>query len=88
MRERDAMTRDITGSSFIAAVLASGDILYVPHNSMIGHVWEFGLVPPGHGGGKPASDAWKRVLNGSVLAPSLPARRMPPPSPVRVVAGY
>jgi hypothetical protein len=87
LRARNAMTIDVSGASFIAAVLASGDILYVPHNSDLGHVWEFGIVPPGHGGGKPTSDAWKRVLEGSVLAPSTPARRMAPPSQVRVVVG-
>jgi hypothetical protein len=73
LHQRDAMTLDVTGSSFIAAVLASGDISFVPHDSMRGFVWEFGIVPPNHGG-KPASDAWKRVLEGSVLAPSAPAR--------------
>jgi len=86
-RQRDAITRDITGSSFIAAVLASGDILYVPHDGNLGRVWEFGIVPPGQGSGKPASDAWKQVLNGSVLAPSAPARRMAAPSPVRIYGG-
>jgi hypothetical protein len=88
MRARNAMTRDITGSSFIAAVMANGDVLYTPHNGTLGHVWEFGLVLPGQSGGKPASDAWRRVLDGSVLAPSQPARRMAPPSPVRVVVGW
>jgi hypothetical protein len=88
LRERNAMVSDVAGSSFISACLASGDVLYTPHDSTLGHVWEFGLVPPGHGGGKPASDAWKLVLNGSVLAPSQPARRMAPPSPARVVVGY
>jgi hypothetical protein len=87
LRQRSAMTLDITGASFIAAVLASGDILYVPHDSNLGHVWEFGIAPPGHGGGKPASDAWKRVLEGSVLAPSRPSLRMAPPSPARVYGG-
>jgi hypothetical protein len=87
LRDRNAMTIDITGASFIAAVLASGDILYVPHDSNLGHVWEFGIAPPGHGGGKPASDAWKRVLEGSVLAPSRPSLRMAPPSPARVYGG-
>jgi hypothetical protein len=86
LRQRDAMTRDITGSSFIAAALAAGDVLFVPHNGMLGHVWEFGIVPPNHGG-KPASAAWQRVLEGSVLAPSPPARRMAPPSPVRIYGG-
>jgi hypothetical protein len=88
LRERNAMTIDVSGSSFIAAVLASGDILYVPHDSAVGHVWEFSLVLPPNHGGKPASDAWKRVLNGSVMAPSQPARRDLPLSPVRIVSGW
>jgi hypothetical protein len=81
LRERNAMTIDVSGSSFIAAVVASGDVLFVPHNSTLGYTWEFSLVAPGHGG-KPASDAWKRVLEGSLLAPSQPARQ------VRIVSGY
>jgi len=75
LRARNAMTNDITSASFIAAVMASGDVLYVPHDGNLGHVWEFSLMPPGHGG-KPASDAWKLVLGGSVLAPSRPARQV------------
>jgi len=86
LRARNAMTNDVTGASFIAAVMASGDVLYVPHDSNLGHVWEFGIVPP-HYGGKPASDAWKRVLEGSVLAPSRPSLRMAPLSPVRIYGG-
>jgi hypothetical protein len=86
LRQRGAMTIDITGSSFIAAVYASGDVLFVPHNGDLGHTWEFSLMPPNHGG-KPATDAWKLVLNGSVLAPSQPAQRFAPLSPARVY-GY
>lgn len=82
LRARDSMTMDVNGSSFIAAVLASGDILYVPHDATRGFVWEFSIVPPQHGG-KPASpDGWRRVLDGSLMAPSQPARQ------VRVVNGY
>jgi hypothetical protein len=86
LRQRDAMTIDITRSSFILAALAAGDVLFVEHNATVGNVWEFSLMPPGHGG-KPASDAWKLVLNGSVLAPSQPARRTAPLSPARVIVG-
>jgi hypothetical protein len=66
------MVSDLSGSSFIAAMYASGDVLFSPHDSALGRTWEFGLVPPGHGGGKPASaDGWRRVLDeGSVMAPS------------------
>jgi hypothetical protein len=87
LRARNAMTIDVTGASFIAAALASGDVLYVPYNSTLGHVWEVGIVPPGHGG-KLASDGWKRVLEGSVLTPSQPTRRFAPTANVRIVAGY
>jgi hypothetical protein len=87
LRARNAMTNDVTGASFIAAVMASGDVLFVPHDGNLGNVWEFSLVPPGHGG-KPATDAWRLVLGGSVLGPSAPARRMAPPSPVRIYGGY
>jgi hypothetical protein len=91
LHQRGAMTSDVTGSSFIAAVLASGDIRYVPHNSDLGFVWEFAIVPPGHGGGKPASsDAWKRILRegaSAILRPSSPARRAPAPSNVRIYGG-
>jgi hypothetical protein len=38
---------------------------------------------------RPASaDGWRRVLDGSVMAPSQPARRTQAPSPVRVVYGW
>jgi len=76
LRERNAMTRDITGASFIAATMASGDVLFVPHNSDLGHTWEFSLVPPGHGGKPASADGWKRVLEGSLMAPSQPARQV------------
>jgi hypothetical protein len=87
LRQRDAMTMDVTGASFVAATIAAGDIQYVPHDSMMGHVWEFGIVPPNHGG-KPASpDAWRKVLDGSVLAPVAPERRFAQPSPAQVFVG-
>jgi hypothetical protein len=89
LRQRDAMTIDVSGSSFIAAVLGSGDVLYVPHNGTLGHVWEFGIVSPNHGGKPASADGWRTVLStGNVLPPSAPARRMAPPSPVRIVSGW
>jgi hypothetical protein len=88
LRARNAMTRDVDGASFVAATMASGDILFVPHDSTMGYVWEFAIVPPGHGGGKPASDAWRTVLStGNVLPPSAPARRVAAPSQVRIYGG-
>jgi hypothetical protein len=73
LRQRNATTMDITGSSFIAAVLASGDVQFTEHNPALGHVWKFAIAPPNHGG-RPASDAWKRVLEGSVLPPVPPMK--------------
>jgi hypothetical protein len=82
LRQRDAMTLDITPSSFIAAALACGDVHFVEHDPSLGHVWEFAIAPPNYGGKRAASDGWKRVLEGSVLAPSQPARQ------VKIVSGY
>jgi hypothetical protein len=90
LRHRNAMTIDVTGSSFLGAVLASGDICFVPHNSMLGHVFEVGLQPPFHGGKPANADGWKRILRegaSAVLPPSAPARRMAAPSPVRIYGG-
>jgi hypothetical protein len=51
----------------------------------LGHTWELGLAE--HTGRK-ASDAWRNVMtSGAILSPLQPARRMAPPSPVRVIAG-
>jgi hypothetical protein len=90
LRARNAITRDVSGSSFIAAIFAAGDIAYTPHNAAIGTVWEFAILPPDRIGGKPASDAWRRVLTqgvSAILPPSAPARRMPAPSQVRIYGG-
>jgi hypothetical protein len=82
LRQRNAMTIDVSASSFIAAVMGSGDISFVPYDGNLGYTWEFAIMPPGHGG-KPASpDGWKRVLEGSLMAPSQPERQ------VRIVSGY
>jgi hypothetical protein len=86
LRARTAVTQDVTSPSFITAVYASGDVSFVPHNSDLGHTWEFSIVAPGYGG-RPAADAWKLVLGGNVLAPSQPSFRMPPPSQVRISGG-
>ena len=66
LRARDSMAMDVNGSSFIAAVFASGDILYVPRDPALGFVREFSIVPPQHGGKPASADAWKRVLEGRV----------------------
>jgi hypothetical protein len=87
LRQRDSLTLDVTGSSFLAAIFAAGDIQYVPHDSMMGYVWEFSLVPPNHGGKPADASGWRRVLDGSIMPPSAPARRMAAPSNVRVYGG-
>jgi len=69
----------ISGTAFVAAAIASGDILFTsldefPHIS-------FGLVP--HGGGLPSRDFWKRVLSGTLLNPLPPLHPTAAPSPAR-----
>lgn len=75
LRTRGVIANDVSGAAYIAAVLASGDVPFVRHDAALGHVWEFGLLPYG---GKPAGDAWKRVLEtGNILPGSHPARSAP-----------
>jgi hypothetical protein len=62
------------GAGFLAAVLAHGDIPHTPADVSRGVVWSVGLT---NFGGKLASDAWRRVLAGELLArtaPVMPAR--------------
>jgi len=65
---------------FMCAVLAHGDIPYAGLEKTI----EIGLSE--HHVGKPATDAWRRVLNGSILPMSGPApgRIVQQPSRVRI----
>jgi hypothetical protein len=70
----------IGGTAFVAAVIASGDILYTspyefPHIS-------FGLVP--YGGGIEAKDWWKRALAGTLLEPMPALNPTAVASPARV----
>jgi hypothetical protein len=60
------------GAGFLAAVLAHGDIAYTVGDADRGVVWSIGVTPYG---GKLASDAWKLVLDGKLLAPVAPERR-------------
>jgi hypothetical protein len=89
LRARNCVASDLDANALILAVYAAGDVVYVPANATLGNVWELGLVEYG---GKPAApDAWRRVMEGgasAILPPSAPARRMAPPSQVRVVVGY
>jgi hypothetical protein len=59
------------GSGFLCAVLAHGDIAYVVGDGARGVVWSVGLTQYG---GTTASDKWRDVLDGKLMAP-MPARR-------------
>jgi hypothetical protein len=89
LRARNAMAFDLDVNALILATYAVGDVCYCPGDPQLGVTWELGLL---EFGGKPASpDSWRRILTGgaaAILPPSAPARRMAPPSQVRVVSGY
>jgi hypothetical protein len=59
---------DISGA-FMCAAIAHGDVPYIVGDMSRGVVWSVGLT---NFGGTLASDAWKRVLAGELLAPTLP----------------
>jgi hypothetical protein len=87
LRDRNAMGNDIDASTLILATYASGDVKFLPANAALGHTWEIGIAEYS---GRPATDAWRPILAGgaaAILPPSAPARRMAPPSPVRVIVG-
>jgi hypothetical protein len=89
LRDRNSMAGDVDANSLILATYASGDIKFLPANPVLGHLWEIGISEYS---GRPASpDSWKRILRegaSAILPPSAPARRMPPPSNVRIFGGY
>jgi hypothetical protein len=60
------------GGGFLAAVLAHGDIPYIVGDGARGVVWSIGLTTYG---GTMAADKWKRVLEGQLMTPVMPARR-------------
>jgi hypothetical protein len=60
------------GAGFLHACLAHGDIPYTPGDENRGVVWAVGVTP--YGGAK-ATDAWRRVLDGQLMAPTPPERR-------------
>jgi hypothetical protein len=70
----------VYGGAYIAAVIAQGDVGFIPANAHAGQGWEFALKP--YGGGRPAIAAWRKVLSGKLPTP-LPGR-MPQPSPAAV----
>jgi hypothetical protein len=57
---------------FLVATLAHGDIPYTPGDENRGVVWTVGVTPFG---GAKATDAWRRVLDGQLMAPVAPERR-------------
>jgi len=89
LRARDSVASDLGANALILACYACGDISYCPADLQLGVTWEIGIIEYG---GRPADPtAWRRILTGgasAILPPSSPARRMAPPSPVRVVTGY
>jgi hypothetical protein len=73
-----------TGAGFLAAVIAHGDIQFTVGDENEGIVWSIGVTTFG---GAKASDAWKRVLDGKLMAPTPAERRFAPPSPAQVFGG-
>ena len=59
------------GAGYLCAMLAHGDIPFIAADPAQGVVWSVGLTTFG---GAMAGTAWKRVLNGQILAPTMPAR--------------
>jgi hypothetical protein len=72
------------GAGFLAAVVAHGDVPYTVGDEQRGIVWAVGLTSFG---GTKATDAWRRVLDGKLMAPVVPERRFAPPSPSQVFVG-
>jgi hypothetical protein len=60
------------GGGFLVATIAHGDICFTPGDENRGVVWEVGVTP--YGGAK-ATDAWRKVLDGQLMAPVAPERR-------------
>ena len=76
---------DLSFAPFVCACLAHGDVAY-SGLFVDGEVLELGLYA--YGIGRPAGDAWRRVLEtGEILLPSPPATRLAPASPSRVHIG-
>jgi hypothetical protein len=72
------------GAGFLAAVVAHGDIPFIVGNLAQGIVWSVGITTFG---GAKATDAWRRVLDGQLMAPTPPDRRFAQPSPAQVFVG-
>ena len=61
---RNNIQGDVPGRAFCAAVVAHGDIEFLPADGEQGWVWTFAMTPHG---GRRATDAWKRVLQTSSI---------------------
>ena len=59
-------TGDLRGAAFLVAVIGAGDVKFMQSDNN-GNVWELGLSP--YSGGRPATEAWRKVLKGELLAP-------------------
>jgi hypothetical protein len=68
-------SQQIDGIAFLAAVIGAGDVSFVQRDEY-GNAWAFGLATFG---GRPATEAWRRVLKGQLLTPV--AGRFGPPGP-------
>jgi hypothetical protein len=70
------------GAGFLAACVAHNDIPFIVGNENEGVVWSVGLATFG---GKQATDAWRKVLDGQLLVPTPPERRFAPLSPAQLL---
>ena len=73
----------IGAMAFVAAAVASGDILYTSPDEFP-HI-AFGLVP--YGGGIASKDYWRRALSGTILEALPPLHSTARPTPARIVRG-
>jgi hypothetical protein len=73
---------EIRGSAFCAAVLAHGDIGFLPADGEQGWVWTFAMAPHG---GRRATDGWKQVLRTGQIKKPEGGSRMPATPPVRMI---
>jgi len=79
---RNNMHGDVPGRAFCAAVVAHGDIEFLPADGEQGWVWTFAMTPHG---GRRATDAWKRVLQTSSIKNPKADSRMPATPAVRIL---
>lgn len=70
---RGECRRAVRGNAYVAAVLAQGDVGFIPAIPHEGQSWEFALKP--YGGGRPATAAWRNVLKGELRSPTRSERQ-------------